>query len=84
VRLFPPVFLGSDFFLFRARDFFLKKIQHLSYFGVRLNLRETERKRRKKIDDPSQSASAVGAGAGGAGSGPKGKRRDDEASGYED
>jgi len=73
-----------DFFLFRARDYYFLKIQHLSYFGVRLNLRETERKRRKKIDDPSQSASAVGAGAGGAGSGPKGKRRDDEASGYED
>ncbi|KAI0034778.1 velvet factor, partial [Vararia minispora EC-137] len=27
--------------------------KHLSYFGVRLNLRETERKRRKKVDDPS-------------------------------
>jgi hypothetical protein len=56
--------------------------QHLSYFGVRLNLRETERKRRKKVDDPSQSASAANAGAG---SGViKGKRRDDEGSGYED
>lgn len=61
-----------------------KKKQHLSYFGVRLNLRETERKRRKKVDDPL-SVSTVGAGAGGAGSGAtKGKRRDDEESGYED
>lgn len=60
-----------------------KKKQHLSYFGVRLNLRETERKRRKKVDDPL--VSTVGAGAGGAGSGAtKGKRRDDEESGYED
>jgi hypothetical protein len=58
------------------------KKQHLSYFGVRLNLRETERKRRKKVDDPL-SASTVGAG--GAGSGAiKGKRRDDEESGYEE
>ncbi len=58
--------------------------QHLSYFGVRLNLRETERKRRKKVDDP-MSVSTVSAGAGGSGSGPtKGKRRDDEESGYED
>jgi hypothetical protein len=57
-------------------------LQHLSYFGVRLNLRETERKRRKKVDDPSQSASAANAGAG---SGViKGKRRDDDGSGYED
>ncbi|KAH9972551.1 velvet factor-domain-containing protein [Lactifluus volemus] len=56
--------------------------KHLSYFGVRLNLRETERKRRKKVDDPSQSASAANAGAG---SGViKGKRRDDDGSGYED
>jgi hypothetical protein len=61
-----------------------KTTQHLSYFGVRLNLRETERKRRKKVDDP-MSVSSVGAGAGGAGSGAtKGKRRDDEESGYED
>jgi len=61
----------------------LKKKKHLSYFGVRLNLRETERKRRKKIDDPSQSVST--AGVGGAGSGTnKGKLRDDEESGYED
>ena len=60
------------------------KKQHLSYFGVRLNLRETERKRRKKIDDPL-SASTVGASAGGAGSGViKGKRRDDEESGYDE
>jgi hypothetical protein len=59
--------------------------QHLSYFGVRLNLRETERKRRKKVDDPSQSGSAISAGSGGAGSGSnKGKLRDDEESGYED
>jgi hypothetical protein len=63
----------------------LTKKQHLSYFGVRLNLRETERKRRKKIDDPLQSASAVGAGAGGAGPGvSKGKQLDDEESRYED
>ena len=61
-----------------------KQKQHLSYFGVRLNLRETERKRRKKVDDPL-SASTVGASAGGAGSGvTKGKRRDDDESGYED
>ncbi|KAI0301486.1 velvet factor-domain-containing protein [Russula brevipes] len=59
--------------------------KHLSYFGVRLNLRETERKRRKKIDDPLQSASAVGAGAGSAGPGvSKAKQRDDEESRYED
>ncbi|KAH9981590.1 velvet factor-domain-containing protein [Russula compacta] len=59
--------------------------KHLSYFGVRLNLRETERKRRKKIDDPSQSVSAVSAGAGSVGSGTsKGKRRDEEESGYDD
>jgi len=58
--------------------------KHLSYFGVRLNLRETERKRRKKIDDPSQSASAISASAAGASSGTKGKRRDEEESGYED
>lgn len=58
--------------------------QHLSYFGVRLNLRETERKRRKKVDDP-MSVSTASAGAGGASSGAtKGKRRDDEESGYED
>ncbi|KAI0296931.1 velvet factor-domain-containing protein [Multifurca ochricompacta] len=54
--------------------------KHLSYFGVRLNLRETERKRRKKIDDPSQSASAGSTGA----TGSKGKRREDEESGYDD
>jgi hypothetical protein len=52
--------------------------KHLSYFGVRLNLRETERKRRKKIDDPSLSVSTVSTGA------TKGKRRDDEDSGGED
>jgi len=57
--------------------------KHLSYFGVRLNLRETERKRRKKIDDPSLSASAVGAGGAGSGA-SKGKRRDDEESGYDE
>jgi hypothetical protein len=55
------------------------KKQHLSYFGVRLNLRETERKRRKKVDDPlSVSTSGASSGA------TKGKRRDDEESGYED
>jgi hypothetical protein len=60
------------------------KKQHLSYFGVRLNLRETERKRRKKVDDPL-SVSTVGATAGVAASGTtKGKRRDDEESGYEE
>jgi hypothetical protein len=62
--------------------------KHLSYFGVRLNLRETERKRRRKVDDPSQSASAASAGAtssGGAGGGARSdKRRDDEGSGYDD
>jgi hypothetical protein len=69
--------------LFRARA--VKKKQHLSYFGVRLNLRETERKRRKKVDDPSLSVSSVSAGGAGAGAGAsKGKRRDDEESGYED
>lgn len=58
--------------------------KHLSYFGVRLNLRETERKRRKKVDDPL-SVSTVGAAAGVAASGTtKGKRRDDEESGYEE
>jgi hypothetical protein len=58
--------------------------QHLSYFGVRLNLRETERKRRKKVDDPSQSASGVSVGTGSsAGNGSsKGKLRDDEENGY--
>lgn len=43
--------------------------QHLSYFGVRLNLRETERKRRKKVDDPTALAAAANKG--------KGKRRDE-------
>ena len=63
---------------------YVQNKQHLSYFGVRLNLRETERKRRKKVDDPL-SVSTVGAGGTGAGSGAtKGKRRDDEESGYED
>jgi hypothetical protein len=52
--------------------------QHLSYFGVRLNLRETERKRRKKVDDPLSASTGAGAGA------TKGKQRDDEESGYED
>ncbi|KAI0049526.1 hypothetical protein FA95DRAFT_1556829 [Auriscalpium vulgare] len=41
--------------------------KHLSYFGVRLNLRESERKRRKKVDEPMASS-----GRG------KGKRRDDD------
>lgn len=51
--------------------------QHLSYFGVRLNLRETERKRRKKIDDPS----TISTGAGGAGNGAtKGKLQEDDDS----
>ncbi|ETW77395.1 developmental regulator VosA [Heterobasidion irregulare TC 32-1] len=43
--------------------------KHLSYFGVRLNLRETERKRRKKVDDPAALAAAANKG--------KGKRRDE-------
>ncbi|KAH9987191.1 velvet factor-domain-containing protein [Russula vinacea] len=51
--------------------------KHLSYFGVRLNLRETERKRRKKIDDPS----TISTGAGGAGNGAtKGKLQEDDDS----
>lgn len=61
--------------------------QHLSYFGVRLNLRETERKRRRKVDDPSQSASAGSAGGGASSAGGGGrndKRRSDEGSGYDD
>lgn len=60
--------------------------KHLSYFGVRLNLRETERKRRRKIDDPSQSASAGSAGgASSAGGGARNdKRRDDDESVYDD
>lgn len=48
--------------------------QHLSYFGVRLNLRETERKRRRKVDDPSQSASA-GAGSSTGGSSARNDKR---------
>jgi len=43
--------------------------KHLSYFGVRLNLRETERKRRRKVDDPPQSASAGGGSSNGGGAG---------------
>ncbi|KAF8263473.1 hypothetical protein EI94DRAFT_1740872 [Lactarius quietus] len=62
--------------------------KHLSYFGVRLNLRETERKRRRKIDDPSQSASAGSTGgasnAGGARSDKIRRGEEDEGSGYED
>ncbi|VDB87162.1 unnamed protein product [Peniophora sp. CBMAI 1063] len=34
--------------------------KHLSYFGVRLNLRETERKRRKKVDDPAMAMQVMG------------------------
>ncbi|KAI9437983.1 velvet factor-domain-containing protein [Lactarius indigo] len=59
--------------------------KHLSYFGVRLNLRETERKRRRKVDDPSQSASAGSAGGASSGGARNDKRRgDDEGSGYDD
>jgi uncharacterized membrane protein YgcG len=70
----------------RAQQHPLTPTQHLSYFGVRLNLRETERKRRRKIDDPSQSASAGSAGgASSAGGGARNdKRRDDDGSGYDD
>ncbi|KAI0311205.1 velvet factor-domain-containing protein [Amylostereum chailletii] len=48
--------------------------KHLSYFGVRLNLRETERKRRKKVDDPMASMVAMA-------SRDKGKDREGDNSG---
>ncbi|THH12767.1 hypothetical protein EW146_g7387 [Bondarzewia mesenterica] len=48
--------------------------KHLSYFGVRLNLRETERKRRKKVDDPALAGASSSRGS-------KGKRREDDESG---
>lgn len=44
--------------------------QHLSYFGVRLNLRETERKRRKKVEDPLMAMATA--------SRQKGKRKQEE------
>ena len=44
-------------------DTLLPLLQHLSYFGVRLNLRETERKRRKKVEDPLMPIDSIGPGS---------------------